>query len=105
MGACCAVLCAPCVASRQMAVMQAATQEQLVHAGELMDKFAQVDVIRTHTRRGVVLSNTVTVKPLVVSAIKESAAAFAEDLAFGALTLSAACWAATRFARCARQLC
>ncbi len=68
----------------QLTVMQGAAQEQLVYASELKDKYAVVEVVRTKTRRGVVLSNAVTVKPPAISATKEDAAAFQEDLAFGA---------------------
>lgn len=63
--------------------MQGAAQEQLVYASELKDKYSVVEVVRTKTRRGVVISNAVHVKPPVITATKEDAAAFQEDLAFG----------------------
>jgi hypothetical protein len=67
----------------QLTVMQGAAQEQLVYASELKEKYSVVEVVRTKTRRGVVISNAVHVKPPVITATKEDAAAFQEDLAFG----------------------
>ncbi len=67
----------------QIEMMRSATHDQLVYATELKDKYADITHITTTNRRGKTVTAHVTVKPPVISATKEDAAAFSEDLAFG----------------------